>query len=162
MKYFILILFFLGIYQTGTSQNAEEYFSYLEGLENSGQHSQAEYLRGLYKNLVPTMYFDDGELKTYGPPYPQRLLTNNRYVYLGEKAIVSNYDISNVEIIIIKYDEGENIQQLLLDPAFVQSLTALKYIVFVTSYNAQISKFDEIIPQIPANVKRLVRISIEE
>ncbi len=162
MKYFIIFLFLFGFFQVGTSQNAEEYFSYLQGLENSGQHSKAEYLKGIYKNLIPTMYFENGELKTYGPPLPQRLLTNNRDVYLGEKAIAANYDMSNVEIIIIKYKEGDPIGQLNLDPAFVQSLTALKYIVFVTAYDVQISKFDEIVPQLPSNVKRLVRISFEE
>ncbi|MCO6460094.1 MAG: hypothetical protein J5I59_01715 [Saprospiraceae bacterium] len=158
MKYFIYLLFLFGAYQQGISQNVQEYNSYIDGLEGSGQGAQAAHLKSIYRDMLPTVYFDQGEIKTYGNELPKRLISSSTDIFLNEKVVYIT-NLSQVEIIVINYKPGEDLNQITFKPEFLQQLTALQYLVYVPAFDVPIEKFNEVNTQLPANVVKLVRVS---
>jgi hypothetical protein len=52
MKYLIFLLFLLGVSQQGISQNVQDYYAYIQGLEGSGQSVQQPISKGCIKILL--------------------------------------------------------------------------------------------------------------
>ena len=160
MKYLIFLLFLLGVSQQGISQNVQDYYAYIQGLEGSGQSGAAAYLKGLYKNIAPTVYLEKDDIKFYGNTNPKRLISTAEDIPLNEK-VMHFTSIANVELIVINYSPESDIRLIYFSPDFIQQLTSLQYIIFVPAFDVPIEKFDEIANHLnlPSNVNKLVRVS---
>lgn len=102
---------------------------------------KAEKLKSYLNDLHTTVYFENGEVKTFGDGAPTYAKTDvNTIKKLSEK----NTKLSQVEILQIKLNEPGDELKLKVDPSTVSGLTGLKYILVRSSYELSVKKFEDI------------------
>lgn len=115
-------------------------------------------LEVLAYNLVPTVFIEDNQVKTFDEQLP--IKAESSYASFSSLSTI-NPLFNKVELLVIKLD-AENQLNPTLDFSKLLSFTSLKYVYFVCPFNCSNSQIEQIVRDLPSKITLLYSASIPE